>query len=202
MKKCLVSYLIATLLIQAIHADEGMWLLTLLKEGHMHKMQELGLELEAGDIYSTEHPSLNNVIGALDYGSCTAEIISPDGLIITNHHCGEDEIQSHSSPAQDLLTNGFWAMTREEELPNPGKTISFVIRMENVTKEVLGMVHQEMTEAEREAEIDSVSKSLIDEAVEGTHYEAIVLPFYEGNEYYLVVLITFKVRSKGPSLEI
>jgi hypothetical protein len=198
MKKYLVSYLIATLLIQAIRADEGMWLLTLLRDGHMQKMHEMGLELEAGDIYSEEHPSLNNVIGALDYGGCTAEIISPEGLIITNHHCGEDEIQSHSSPANDLLTNGFWAMTKEEELPNPGKTISFVIRMENVTEEILGMVHQEMTEAERETEIDSVSKSLIDEAVEGTHFEAVVLPFYEGNEYYLVVLITFKdVRLVG-----
>lgn len=158
----------------------------------------MGLELEAEDIYSLEKPSLKDVIGSLDYGSCTAEIISSEGLIITNHHCGEDEIQFHSSPEHDYLTNGFWAMTREEELPNPGKTISFVIRMEDVTEKILGMVHLEMTEAEREAEIDNSSEALISKAEEGTHYEAVVVPLYEGDRYFLVIMETFKdVRLVG-----
>ena len=198
MRKWLITYMIGVLFISGIHADEGMWLVPLIKDLNMDRMKEMGLELEAEDIYSPDTPSLTAVIGALDYGGCTAEIISSDGLIITNHHCGEDDIQSHSSPEHDYLTNGFWAMSREEELPNPDKTISFVIRMENVTEQVLAMVHVEMTEAEREAEIDNSSETLIDEAVEGTHYEAVVVPIYEGNEYYLVVLETFKdVRLVG-----
>ncbi len=198
MKKRWITYILQLLLVSSIHADEGMWLLPLIQELNMDKMQEMGLELEAGDIYSLDHPSLKDVIGALDYGGCTAEVISSDGLILTNHHCGVDEIQSHSSPAQDYLTHGFWAMSREEELPNPGKTISFVVRMEDVTEKVLGMVHLEMTEVERESEIDKSSETLISEAVEGTHYEAVVVPLYEGNEYYLVVMETFKdVRLVG-----
>lgn len=192
MRKWLITYLIGVLFISGIQADEGMWLLPLIKDLNMDRMQEMGLELKAKDIYSLDSPSLKDVIGALDYGSCTAEIISSEGLIITNHHCGEDEIQFHSAPEHDYLTNGFWAMTREEELPNPGKTISFVISMENITEKVLGMVHVEMTEAEREAEIDRSSEALIAEAVEGTHYEAVVVPVYEGEEYLLVVTETFK----------
>ncbi|MEE9460613.1 MAG: S46 family peptidase, partial [Bacteroidales bacterium] len=198
MRKWLITYLIGVLLFPGIQADEGMWLVPLIKDLNMDRMQEMGLELEAEDIYSLDNPSLKDVIGALDYGGCTAEIISSEGLIITNHHCGEDEIQFHSSTEHDYLTNGFWAMSREEELPNPGKTISFVIRMENVTEKILGMVHLEMTEAEREAEIDKSSETLIGEAVEGTHYEAVVIPLYEGDEYSLVVMETFKdVRLVG-----
>jgi hypothetical protein len=198
MRKWLITYLIGVLLISGIRADEGMWIVPLIKDLNIDRMQEMGLELEAEDIYSLDGPSLKDVIGALDHGSCTAEIISSDGLIITNHHCGEDDIQFHSSPEHDYLTNGFWAMSREEELPIPGKTISFVIRMENVTEQILGMVHFEMTEAEREAEIDKSSETLIGAAVEGTPYEAVVVPIYEGNEYYLVILQTFKdVRLVG-----
>jgi hypothetical protein len=198
MRKWLITYLIGVLIVSGIRADEGMWLVPLIKDLNIDRMQEMGLELDAEEIYSLDGPSLKDVIGALDYGSCTAEIISSDGLIITNHHCGEDDIQFHSSPEHDFLTNGFWAMSREEELPIPGKTISFVIRMENVTQKILGMVHFEMTEAEREAEIDKSSETLIGQTVEGTPYEAVVVPIYEGNEYYLVVLQTFKdVRLVG-----
>jgi hypothetical protein len=198
MRKWLITYLIGVLIVSGIRADEGMWLVPLIKDLNIDRMQEMGLELDAEEIYSLDGPSLKDVIGALDYGSCTAEIISSDGLIITNHHCGEDDIQFHSSPEHDYLTNGFWAMSREEELPIPGKTISFVIRMENVTQKILGMVHFEMTEAEREAEIDKSSETLIGQTVEGTPYEAVVVPIYEGNEYYLVVLQTFKdVRLVG-----
>ncbi len=192
MTKWLIIYLIGLLFVPDTRGDEGMWLVPLIQDLHIDRMREMGLELDAGDIYSLDHPSLKDVIGTLDYGGCTAEIISSDGLIITNHHCGEDEIQFHSSPEHDYLSNGFWAMSREEELPNPGKTISFVIRMENVTDKVLGMVHLEMTEPERETEIDRASEALISEAVEGTHYEAVVVPIFEGNEYCLVVMETFK----------
>lgn len=164
----------------------------------MDKMVELGCELPAEEIYNSGEISLNDVIGALDYGSCTAGIISGEGLILTNHHCGEDEIQSHSSPENDHLSNGFWAMTKEEELPNPGKTISFIVRMEEVTERVLAMVHHEMTSQEREAEIEEMIDIIVEETLEGSSYEAEVLPFYEGLRYFLVVMETFRdVRLVG-----
>ncbi|MFC2112873.1 S46 family peptidase [Bacteroidota bacterium] len=187
-----IGFLIFLYVLIPVEADEGMWLLPLIQEINMERMELMGCELTAEEIYSHEGSSLKDVIGSLDYGSCTAGIISENGLIITNHHCGEDEIQSHSSSIHDYLSDGFWAKTREEELPNPGKTISFVVSMEDVTERVLSMVHHEMTETEREKEIEEVSEGIIKEVTEGTHYEAFVLPFYEGNMYYLIVLETFR----------
>lgn len=111
----------------ALRADEGMWLITMLDMLDMNKLTEMGLELTAEDIYSINKSSLKDAIGALDYGSCTSELISPDGLMLTNHHCAYSEIQYHSSIEKDYLKNGFWAMTREEELPNSGKSVSFVV---------------------------------------------------------------------------
>ncbi len=180
------------------YADEGMWVLPFIQELNMGKMEELGCELSMDDIYRPGGKSLKDVIGSLDYGSCTAGIISEEGLILTNHHCGEDEIQSHSTPEHDYLSDGFWAMSKEEELPNPGKTISFIIRMEEVTERVTSLVHHEMTTQEREAEIEEISELITEEATEETHYEAVVLPFYEGLRYFLVVMETFRdVRLVG-----
>ena len=175
-----------------VSADEGMWLLPLLEELNLDRMDLMGCELTAEEIYRTDSTSLKNVIGALDHGSCTAGLISGDGLLLTNHHCGEEEIQSHSTPEKDYLTDGFWAMNREEELPNPGKTISFLVRMEDVTERVLAMVHREMTEKERQKEIEDVSNRIVEELAEDTSLEAYVLPFFEGNRYYLVVVETFR----------
>ena len=184
--------LILVALFNPVHADEGMWLLPLIEELKMGRMQEMGLELTADDIYSLNHSSLKDMIGALDYGSCTAELISDEGLILTNHHCVEDEIQNHTSVEHNYLRDGFWAQSHEEELPNPGKTISFIVRMENVSERVLAMVHDEMTEHEREESTDEVSREIVKEATEETNYEATVVPFYGGNEYYLVVMETFR----------
>lgn len=178
--------------LNSIRADEGMWLLPFIQELNMDRMELMGCELTAEEIFSPDQLNLKDVIGTLDHGGCTAGIISAKGLILTNHHCGEDEIQSHSSPEHDYLSKGFWAMSKEEELPNPGKTISFVVRMEEVTERVLAMVHQEMTEDERNAEIEETSEKIIEEAREGTHYEASVVSFYEGNMYFLVVMETFR----------
>jgi hypothetical protein len=179
-------------LMMPVSADEGMWLLPLLEELNMDRMEQLGCELTAETICSSDGISMKNAIGTLDHGSCTAGLISGDGLILTNHHCGEDEIQSHSSPDKDYLSDGFWAMSLEDELPNPGKTISFVVRMEDVTERVLAMVHQEMTESERENKIEEVSAKIIEENTGDTHFEAFVLPLYEGSIYYLVVMETFR----------
>ena len=121
-----------------------MWLLSLIEQVNMDEMTEMGLQLTAEQIYSINQASLKDAVGALDGGSCTAELVSPDGLLLTNHHCGYDEIQYHSSVEHDYLKNGFWAMTREEELPNEGKTITFLVRMEEVTDQIAPELNENM----------------------------------------------------------
>ena len=124
-------------------ADEGMWLPSLIYKLNIADMQEKGLELSAEEIYSINHSSLKDAIVALDRGSCTAEVISKDGLLLTNHHCAFGEIQMHSSVEHDYLKDGFWAMSRDEELPNPGKTVTFLVSVEDVTSRVLAEVTDE-----------------------------------------------------------
>ena len=172
-------------------ADEGMWLLPLINELNIATMQEMGLQLTADQIYNINASSLKDAVGALDHGSCTSELISPDGLLLTNHHCGFDEIQYHSSVEHDYLTNGFWAMTREEELPNPGKTISFLIRMEDVSERINRGLNDSMTEEARNDTINVISEDIRLEAIEGTHYEASVEQFFGGSRFFLVVLETY-----------
>jgi hypothetical protein len=192
MKKSVLIFVLAALFsFLNIKADEGMWLLPLLEEMNITTMQQMGLKLTAEQIYNVNGSSLKDAVGALDYGSCTAELISPNGLLLTNHHCGFDEIQYHSTVEHDYLTNGFWAMTREEELPNPGKTISFLVRMEDVTQAVNAQLNGRMIESERQQIISEISDSLANMAVEGTHYEAHVEEFFGGNNFYLVVYETF-----------
>jgi len=158
----------------------------------------MGLELTAEQIYSVNNASLKDAVGALDYGSCTAELISGEGLLLTNHHCGYGEIQYHSSVEFDYLKDGFWAMTREEELPNEGKTISFLVRMEEVTDQVLEDVLDEMGPEERATAMREVIGRIRSEATEGTHYEAQVRPMFAGNRYFLFVIETFRdVRLVG-----
>ncbi|MBN1187306.1 MAG: S46 family peptidase [Bacteroidales bacterium] len=199
MKRLIIIWLGITLVILSkVKADEGMWLLPLIQELNMGTMTEMGLKLTAEDIYSINKTSLKDAIVALDYGSCTAELISADGLIITNHHCGYDEIQEHSSIEHDYLTNGFWAKTKTDELPNPGKTATFVVRMEDVTEQILSKITSEMSDEDIESVIEETSLEIEEKAIEGTHYEATVESFFGGNTYYLVVTETFKdVRLVG-----
>ena len=117
-------------------ADEGMWLPSLVGKLNIDKMHSMGLKLSAEQIYSINNSSLKDAVVALDYGSCTAEIVSADGLLLTNHHCGFGEIQKHSSVEHDYLKDGFWAMSKDKELPNPGKSVTFLISMEDVTEKV------------------------------------------------------------------
>lgn len=181
-----------------IHADEGMWLLSLIREVNMDEMSEMGIQLTAEQIYSINKASLKDAVGALDYGSCTAELVSPDGLLLTNHHCGYDEIQYHSSLEHDYLKHGFWAMTRDEELPNEGKTISFLVRMEEVTDQIAPNLSESMTLTERESKIRSLSGSITSEAISGTHYEAEVVSMFEDNRYFLFITETYRdVRLVG-----
>ncbi len=175
----------------SVKADEGMWIPMLLEQLNQKEMQSMGMKISANDIYSINHSSLKDAI-LLFGGGCTAEIVSNQGLIFTNHHCGYSSIQSHSSLDHDYLTNGFWAKSFKEELLNPGLTATLLVRMEDVTAKVLSAVNNTMNEIQREEAIDKVCKLLENEAVINTHYKAIVKPFYYGNQYYLFVTEVFK----------
>jgi len=119
-------------------ADEGMWLLPLIEKLNMGKMTELGLKLSAEDIYSLNKASVKDAI-IIFGGGCTGEIVSSQGLILTNHHCGYGSIQQHSSVDHDYLRDGFWAMTKDQELPNPNLAVTFLIRIEDVSAQILGV---------------------------------------------------------------
>jgi len=173
-------------------AKEGMWLPSLIHKLNIKTMQDMGCELSAEDIYSINHSSLKDAIVALDRGSCTAEVISKDGLLLTNHHCGFGEIQQHSSVEHDYLQDGFWARSKEEELPNPGKTATFLISVEDVTAKVLADVTDEMSESERNDKIEQVVRQLEKEAKGDSHYEVYIKDFFKGNQFFLFVTETFK----------
>ncbi len=170
----------------SVRADEGMWLLPLLEQLNMGKMTELGLELSADEIYSLNQPSIKDAIVVFG-GGCTAEIVSPEGLLLTNHHCGYGSIQSHSSVEHDYLKNGFWAMSKKEELPNPGLGVIFLVRIEDVSKRVLKDIKPGMTEEERAQAINQTRREIVNEATEDSHYRANVNSFFGGNNYYLLV---------------
>ncbi|HIZ87918.1 MAG TPA: S46 family peptidase [Candidatus Coprenecus pullistercoris] len=167
-------------------ADEGMWLPSLISE-RIGDMQAKGFELTAEDIYSINQASLKDAVVLFGRG-CTGELISSEGLLLTNHHCGYDQIQKHSSVEHDYLRDGFWAMTREEELPNPGLTVSFLDRMEDVTDAVLAGYTGGMTEAQRDSVVKSNSAKLIEDATaSGNGLRASVESMYYGNKYYMFV---------------
>ena len=189
MKKILAIFTGLALMFQIaqVRADEGMWLPMLIEKLNIGTMTEMGLKLSAEDIYSINQACLKDAIVALDRGSCTAEVVSENGLLLTNHHCGYGEIQEHSTLENDYLTDGFWAKSFEEELPNPGKTASFLIRAEDVTKRILKEVDNDMTEEERQSIIDSLSNVIVTEATKDSHYRANVRGIYKGNQYVLFV---------------
>ncbi len=198
MRKLNLILLITFFIFNSAVAKEGMWLPSLIHKLNINTMQKMGCELSAEDIYSVNNSSLKDAIVALDRGSCTAEVVSKDGLLLTNHHCGFGEIQQHSSVEHDYLRDGFWAKSREEELPNPGKTVTFLISVEDVTDKVLADVTNEMDEAERAKIIDAAQRKLEHEAKEDTHYEVYVRNFFNDNQYFLFVTETFKdVRLVG-----
>ncbi len=167
-------------------ADEGMWLLPLIEKLNIGKMKELGLKLSAEDIYSLNKASIKDAIVIFGSG-CTGEIVSSQGLILTNHHCGYNEIQNHSSVDHDYLKDGYWAMTKEQELPNPDLSVTFLISIEDVTDRVLEDVKPGMNEQERNSVINNARSSIERKAGEGNNYRTTVSTFYGGNFYYLLV---------------
>ncbi len=179
-------------------ADEGMWLPQLLQTMNNSDMQAKGLKLTPEELYSINNSSIKDAVVSLGGGSCTAEMISEEGLMLTNHHCAFRSIQEHSSVKNDYLKNGFWAMNREDELPNEGLTASFLINIENVTNRILAELNLDMTEKERNKKIKEISKIIVDETTIDTHYNARVKSFFGGNDFYLLTYETFKdVRLVG-----
>ena len=167
-------------------ADEGMWLLPLIEKMNIGKMTELGLKLSAEDIYSLNKASLKDAI-VIFGGGCTGEIVSSQGLILTNHHCGYESIQSHSSVEHDYLLDGFWALSKEQELPNPGLSVTFLLRIEDVTSQVLANVKPGMSESDRSTAVSEARAAIEKKAREGNTYRVQVSSFYGGNYYYLLV---------------
>jgi hypothetical protein len=168
------------------HADEGMWLLNLLTKLNQSEMEAMGLKLTAEQIYSINQTSLKDAIVSLG-GFCTAEVVSPDGLMLTNHHCGYPSVVRNSTVEKDYVRNGFWAMSKHEELPANGVFARFLVRIEDVTDEVMATLKNEMTEKERSDAVVKIATDIRNTATEGTHYQAEVREFYYGNQYYLFI---------------
>jgi hypothetical protein len=181
-----ILLILATGLGLRARADEGMWLLPLIEKLNMGKMTELGLKLSAEDIYSLNRACLKDAV-IIFGGGCTGEIVSSQGLILTNHHCGYSSIQSHSTVEHDYLKDGFWAKSKEEELPNPGLAVTFLIRVEEVTSQILANVKDGMSESDRNNAISEARQAVQKKATEGTGYTATVSNFYSGNYYYLLI---------------
>lgn len=175
----------------------GMWIPSLLKGMNETEMKNLGMRITAEQIYSVNQSSLKDAVPHFD-GGCTAEVISPKGLILTNHHCGFDNIQSHSSVEHDYLTDGFWAYKMEDELPNKDLVVTFIVRIEDVTKKILDGVSGLATEAEKQKKIQDNISALSTSSPKESWQENRIRTFYDGNQYLLFVTETFKdVRLVG-----
>ena len=170
--------------------DEGMWIPMLIEKYNIKLMQEKGFRLSADDIYSVNKACMKDAV-LLFGGGCTGAMISPDGLLITNHHCGYGNIQRLSTVENDYLANGFWAMSRGEEIPSPGLSVTFLKRMEDVTDNMLKGTSGDLDDKSREKVLESNSEEIRRDAVAGTHYTASIRPFYMGNQYFLLVYETF-----------
>lgn len=179
------------IIVSTLKADEGMWIPLLIEKYNIKLMQEKGFRLTAEDIYSVNKACMKDAILSFG-GGCTGEVISREGLLITNHHCGYGQIQRHSSLEHDYLTEGFWAMSHDEELPNPGLTVTFLKWMEDVTDQVLKGVTDNMSSDEREKLISYNQSEIRSKAIEGTGYSATIRPFFMGNQYFIFVNETYR----------
>jgi Peptidase S46. len=168
MKRLLTAIAVVMLALPAM-ADEGMWLLPLLEKMNIKTMQQMGCQLSAEDIYSINHSSIKDAIVHFG-GGCTAEMISPEGLLVTNHHCGYGSIQRLSSVEHDYLTDGYWAMSRAEELPAEGLTVTFLESFTDVTKDVEKALKKAKTDEEKDAAFKELQASLVSKAVEGNKF--------------------------------
>ena len=177
-------------------ADEGMWLLSLLNKNY-DDIKKAGLKLSADDIYSINHACLKDAIVQFGNG-CTGEIISKQGLIITNHHCGYGYIQQQSTVEHDYLSDGFWAMSQKEELSNPGLTVKFLVSISDVTERINKELNDKLSETERTDKIKAISKIIEKEANSDKNLNAQVKSYFGGNDFYLLVYEIYRdVRLVG-----
>lgn len=187
MKKIILSLITAIMLIPtSVKADEGMWFLMFIERLNHRDMQKMGLQLTAEEIYSINNHSLKDAIVQFN-GGCTAELISKDGLVLTNHHCGYDAIAELSSPEKNYLKDGYWAKSRKEEMKPSSLFVRFFVRMDDCTKRILAAVNDKMTEAERDKAINAEISKIEKENNEGGKYVVSVRSFFQGNEYYYFV---------------
>ncbi len=190
----LVFFLFHSILLTA---GEGMWLPLLLKQLNESEMQGMGMKMTAEDIYSVNKSSLKDAIVQFG-GGCTAEVISSEGLLLTNHHCGYGQIQSHSSIKKNYLEQGFWAFHKSEELPNKGLTATFIVRMEDVTAAALKGVKDKMSAPEKQKKISANIDAIKAAAVRQKHEDVNIRPFFYGNQYFMFVTVTYRdVRLVG-----
>jgi hypothetical protein len=179
------------------YADEGMWLPLLLAKLNEKEMRGMGMKISAEDIYSINKSSLKDAIVSFG-GFCTGQVISTQGLVLTNHHCGFGAIQSHTTLQNNYIDDGFWAMSQKDELPNPNLFVTFIVRIDDVTANVLTGVTANMNERDRQAQIDKNMNEVRSAAQRETYQDAFVRAFFDGNQYYLFVTETYRdVRLVG-----
>lgn len=198
MKKTLAILLTLSLIGPAhLRAEEGMWLPSLIGELRMGDMHAKGFRLTAEDIYQINHASITEAVVSFG-GYCTGELVSAEALLLTNHHCGLESVQQHSSLENNYLDEGFWAMTREEELPNPELYVRFLREVRDVTEAVLEGVDYGMSEESRSRIVDQHIRNIQEEAIAGTRLKAVTRSFYYGSEYYMFLYEEFNdVRLVG-----
>ncbi len=177
-------FIFSLLALIPVRADEGMWIPLLLEQTRYQQMKNMGMALSSEDIYSINQSSLKDAI-VLFGGGCTGVVVSPQGLLLTNHHCGYGQIQAHSSLEHDYLTDGFWASSFDEELPNPGLSVAFLERMEDVTTQVLQNITPSMNEQERGDSIRRVISRICKANKPEGSYHIEVKPLYKGNQYFM-----------------
>ena len=190
MKRIIVFLSIFLLFVSACRFD-GMWMLPYIHQLNIQKMNGMGCSLSAEDIYSEKNISLKDAVIVFGNG-CTGVVVSRQGLIFTNHHCGFDAIQQHSSVEHNYLKDGFNAVRLEDEIPTPGLSVKFLVKIEDVTKQVLSRLPDTLSEKSRNGKINEISDSISKAAEKDTHYLAEVKPFFAGNEFYLLVYEEFK----------
>ncbi len=186
-----LKLLLLFIVFQVSAQQGGMWIPSLLEGMNEAEMRNLGSTLSAKDIYDINNSSLKDAIGHFN-GGCTSEVISAKGLLLTNHHCGYSQIQSHSSLENDYIKHGFWAMSFEDEIPNNGLFVEFIVRIEDVTKAMLEGVPDGLSAQERQSKID-INKNKLEKNAEKETWQGVkIKPFYKGNQYFLFITERFE----------
>jgi len=189
MKKLFIL-LLSISLFAGLRADEGMWMLPLIQKLNIQKMSGMGLTMTANDIYSDTNVSLKDAVVIFGNG-CTGVMVSSQGLVFTNHHCGFDAIQQHSTVEHNYLKDGFTAEKISDEIPSPGLSVKFLVKIQDVTERIISQLPDTLLGKKRIDKQDSIIKVIQKETEKGSIYSAKVKPFYSGNEYYLFVYEEF-----------